>query len=162
MQQNTLKCEANSAATRILTRENGGGGLNQSVRMVWDRGRRLRRSKIEWYDIWTLLKQWLFLHDFFHMVNSALKKSIYCHFCIKIISIKMEPESFPRFLLPASKHKLCDMWESIMALKYQILHCGWRMTIQNCNLPFLYNDFLNQPMALFTLWKPYSKSSVIL
>ena len=63
MRQNALKYYAYLVATWNLTRENG--GLNQSVRMVWDRGwRGSQRPKIELYDIWMLPKRilhWLLL-----------------------------------------------------------------------------------------------------
>ena len=50
IQQNTVKCEANSVAMWILTHENG-GGLNQSVRMVWDReeGFAKVQNRVIWY-----------------------------------------------------------------------------------------------------------------
>ena len=53
MQQNALKCDANSVATRILTRENGGGGWAEMWEWCEIGGGGSRRAKIEWYDIWT-------------------------------------------------------------------------------------------------------------
>ena len=43
-----------SVTTQILKGENGGGGLSQNVRMLWDRGTGLRMPKIKWYDFLTL------------------------------------------------------------------------------------------------------------